>query len=50
MNEDSHLRASDQEREAVIEQLRQHTVDGRLTLDEFSSRAWSPRVPQMPGS
>lgn len=33
------LRASDVERERVVETLREHTVAGRLTLEEFSDRA-----------
>jgi hypothetical protein len=32
------LRVSDAERQTVIEELRQHTGDGRLTLDEFEDR------------
>jgi hypothetical protein len=32
------LRVSDAEREAVADQLRQHTADGRLTVEEFTSR------------
>jgi hypothetical protein len=32
------VRVSDAERQAVIDDLRQHTVDGRLTLDEFEQR------------
>ena len=35
---DQHLRASDADRERVIEQLRRHTADGRLTMDEFEQR------------
>jgi hypothetical protein len=35
---DQHLRASDAEREQVIEDLRQHAADGRLTMDEFEQR------------
>ena len=35
---DQHLRASDADRERVIEQLRRHAADGRLTLDEFEDR------------
>jgi hypothetical protein len=31
-------RASDIDREAVIDQLRTHTADGRLTLEEFEQR------------
>lgn len=33
-----HLRASDAERQHVIEELRQHAADGRLTMDEFEQR------------
>jgi hypothetical protein len=36
-------RASDTDRQRVIDQLRVHTADGRLTLDEFETRvgeAW----------
>jgi len=32
------IRASDQERERTCEQLREATLEGRLTLDEFSER------------
>lgn len=32
------LRASDQEREQTVETLRRHSVDGRLTLEEFATR------------
>jgi hypothetical protein len=32
------LRVSDADRHSVIEELRQHTGDGRLTLDEFEER------------
>lgn len=32
------MRASDADRERVIEALRQHTADGRLTMDEFEQR------------
>lgn len=35
---DGHLRASDAERERVIEGLRRHTAEGRLTLEEFEQR------------
>jgi hypothetical protein len=35
---DGQLRASDAERAHVIDVLRQHTVDGRLTLEEFEQR------------
>ena len=32
------LRASDAERERTVELLRRHSVDGRLTLEEFAER------------
>jgi hypothetical protein len=32
------LRASDADRERIVEQLRQHTAEGRLTMDEFDQR------------
>lgn len=32
------IRASDAERDAVIEMLRRHTADGRLTMTEFEER------------
>ena len=32
------VRASDQEREQTVELLRRHSVDGRLTLEEFAGR------------
>ena len=32
------LRVSDADRQAVIDELRRHTGDGRLTLDEFEER------------
>lgn len=38
------MRASDADRQRVIDQLRVHTADGRLTLDEFEARvgeAWA---------
>lgn len=35
---DGQLRASDAERERIIEVLRRHTADGRLTLEEFEQR------------
>ena len=41
---DAGLRVSDADRERVIAQLRKHTGDGRLTLDEFAERvgeAWA---------
>ena len=34
----SDFRVSDRERQDVIDQLRRHTGEGRLTLDEFESR------------
>lgn len=36
---DPHLRAGDADRERVVERLRRHVGEGRLTLDEFSDRA-----------
>ena len=35
---DPKVRASDADRERIVEQLRQHTADGRLTMDEFEQR------------
>jgi len=35
---DPNVRASDADRERIVEQLRQHTADGRLTMDEFEER------------
>lgn len=35
---DPNVRASDADRERMVEQLRQHTADGRLTMDEFEQR------------
>jgi hypothetical protein len=35
---DGDLRVSDADRQAVIDELRQHTGDGRLTLEEFEER------------
>jgi hypothetical protein len=35
---DEHLRAGDADRERVVEQLRRHAGESRLTLDEFSDR------------
>ncbi|HEY3018212.1 MAG TPA: DUF1707 domain-containing protein [Gaiellaceae bacterium] len=32
------LRASEAERERTVELLRRHSVDGRLTLEEFAER------------
>jgi len=37
-NGDPGLRASDADRERIVEQLRQHTADGRLTMEEFEQR------------
>jgi len=37
-NGDPGLRASDADRERIVEQLRQHTADGRLTMEEFDQR------------
>ena len=40
---DDALRVSDDDRRRVIDQLRTHTADGRLSLDEFAGRvgeAW----------
>lgn len=36
--DNDHLRVSDTERQAVVDQLREHTAHGRLTLDEFADR------------
>jgi len=36
--EDGRLRVSDAERERIVEALRRHTADGRLTLEEFEQR------------
>lgn len=36
--DDQHLRASNAEREHVIDQLRQHAAEGRLTMEEFEQR------------
>ncbi|WP_214417187.1 DUF1707 SHOCT-like domain-containing protein [Sphaerisporangium fuscum] len=38
MNDAGGMRASDAEREAVVERLRQASVDGRLTLSELTER------------
>lgn len=38
VNAAGHLRVSDAERDRVVEVLKQHTADGRLTLDEFEAR------------
>jgi hypothetical protein len=35
------VRASDADRQRVIESLQRHTAEGRLTLDEFSERVGS---------
>jgi hypothetical protein len=35
---DPKLRASDADRERIVEELRKHTADGRLTMDEFEQR------------
>jgi hypothetical protein len=35
------VRASDADRQRVIEALQRHTAEGRLTLDEFSERVGS---------
>ena len=35
---DPNVRASDADRERIVEQLRQHTAEGRLTMDEFDQR------------
>jgi hypothetical protein len=35
---DPNLRASDADRDRIVEQLRQHTAEGRLTMDEFEQR------------
>jgi hypothetical protein len=57
------IRASDAEREATVDRLRQSVVDGRLTLEEFSDRVGlaqrgpfasqvihSPEAPPVPGA
>jgi DUF1707 SHOCT-like domain len=36
--QDPNLRASDADREAIAERLRQHHIDGRLDQDEFQAR------------
>ncbi|MBM0279161.1 DUF1707 SHOCT-like domain-containing protein [Micromonospora tarensis] len=44
---DVELRASDDDRNRVVDELHQHTAAGRLTLDEFSDRAgavWTART------
>jgi len=35
---DDTIRASDAERDAVVEELRRHAADGRLTMTEFEDR------------
>jgi hypothetical protein len=35
---DPNLRAADHDRQQVIDALHRHTVDGRLSLDEFTER------------
>jgi hypothetical protein len=35
---DPNTRASDADRERIVEQLRTHTADGRLTMEEFDQR------------
>lgn len=35
---DAQVRASDADRERIVELLRQHTAEGRLTMDEFEER------------
>ncbi|MHB1525968.1 MAG: DUF1707 SHOCT-like domain-containing protein [Candidatus Dormibacteria bacterium] len=35
----SEVRASDSDREAVVDELRQHRAEGRLTLEELEERA-----------
>ncbi len=35
---DPNVRASDADRERIVEQLRQHTAEGRLTMEEFDQR------------
>lgn len=35
---DPGLRASDADRDRIVEQLRRHTADGRLTMEEFDQR------------
>ena len=36
--DDPEVLASDADRERVVDALRQHCTDGRLTLDEFEER------------
>ena len=38
MSETPDLRASDADRERAVERLREHAVEGRLTLEEFTER------------
>jgi hypothetical protein len=35
---DANLRASDADRQRVVDALQRHTADGRLSLDEFAAR------------
>jgi hypothetical protein len=44
---DDSVRVSDDDRQRVVEALRTHTAEGRLTLDEFAERvgeAWAART------
>src|SRR3712207_5379293 len=44
---DDSVRVSDEDRQRVVESLRTHTAEGRLTLDEFAERvgeAWAART------
>lgn len=36
---DPHIRASDADRERVIDALQRHAAEGRITLDEFDQRS-----------
>ena len=38
MSQDRNMRVGNADRERVVEQLRKHTAEGRLTLEEFSDR------------
>ncbi len=38
VREAGHIRTSDADRESVVEELREHTVNGRLTPEEFEQR------------
>ena len=38
MSGDPKVRASDADRERIVEQLRRHAAEGRLTMDEFEER------------